>query len=237
MRLCLQPHQLKVTVRLCLQPHQYNNAPGLTSCVVWTHAGCGCAQEKLQCLASQRTARSARPFGVISLAQDPAGAAAPTCSPGLRHSVCMRTMRSAFTGIASPGQEAGLCTAGPAHATPMCRRPQHPRKMRIACPVSPFLTAHVGLPGTRLLVSATNNQHQLFSTLHPEQPPSAVFEGHIAGSFYVRACFSGCGRHILSGSSDAAAYIWEARAAPLCHAALQALPWTGRATMEAAPHL
>lgn len=60
-------------------------------------------------------------------------------------------------------------------------------------------------------MSATNNQHQLFSTLHPEQPPSAVFEGHIAGSFYVRACFSGCGRHILSGSSDAAAYIWEAR--------------------------
>lgn len=95
----------------------------------------------------------------------------------------------------------------------------------------------MGLLGNRLLVSATNNQHQLFSTLHPEQPPSAVFEGHIAGSFYVRACFSGCGRHILSGSCDAAAYIWEARAPPLWRAALQALPLTGCATMEPAQHL
>ncbi|KAK9846359.1 hypothetical protein WJX81_002384 [Elliptochloris bilobata] len=90
---------------------------------------------KLDCLMSQHTSRSARPFGVTSLAQDPTGG--------------------------------------------------------------------------RLLVSATNNTHQLFSTLAPEQPPSAVFKGHIAGSFYVRACFSNSGRHILSGSSDAAAYIWE----------------------------
>lgn len=68
--------------------------------------------------------------------------------------------------------------------------------------------------GTRLLVSATNHTHQLFSALHPEQPPAAVFEGHIAGSFYVRACFSGDGRHILSGSSDSRGYIWEARPRP-----------------------
>ncbi len=66
-------------------------------------------------------------------------------------------------------------------------------------------------PGSRLLVSATNNKHQLFSTLQPEAPPSATFEGHIAGSFYVRACFSDDGRHILSGSSNNAAYIWEVR--------------------------
>jgi len=63
-------------------------------------------------------------------------------------------------------------------------------------------------------VSATNHTHQLFSALHPEQPPAAVFEGHIAGSFYVRACFSGDGRHILSGSSDSRGYIWEARPRP-----------------------
>lgn len=45
--------------------------------------------------------------------------------------------------------------------------------------------------------------------MHPELPPVAQFRGHSVKSFYVRADFSPDGTHIVSGSSDRNAYIWQ----------------------------
>ncbi len=53
--------------------------------------------------------------------------------------------------------------------------------------------------------------HSLFDVLRPELPPVAVFGRHLANSFYVRADFSGDGTHIITGSSDNNAYIWQVR--------------------------
>ena len=47
--------------------------------------------------------------------------------------------------------------------------------------------------------------------MHPELPPVAQFRGHQVKTFYVRADFSPDGTHIVSGSSDRNAYIWEVR--------------------------
>ncbi len=63
--------------------------------------------------------------------------------------------------------------------------------------------------GTRLLVSCSNSRHYLLNATQPHMQPLASFSGHVNGSFYIRACFSGDGTHILSGSSDHKAFIWE----------------------------
>ncbi|BDA42072.1 probable denticleless protein homolog at N-terminal half [Coccomyxa sp. Obi] len=63
--------------------------------------------------------------------------------------------------------------------------------------------------GTRLLVSCNSATHHMYDTLRPEAQPIASFSGHVNGSFYIRACFSPDGSHILSGSSDHRAYIWS----------------------------
>ena len=65
--------------------------------------------------------------------------------------------------------------------------------------------------GPRLLVSVKGGTHSLFDVLRPELPPVAVFGRQMANSFYVRADFSGDGTHIITGSSDNNAYIWQAR--------------------------
>ncbi|EIE22055.1 WD40 repeat-like protein, partial [Coccomyxa subellipsoidea C-169] len=62
--------------------------------------------------------------------------------------------------------------------------------------------------GTRLLVSCNSATHHMYDALRPDSQPVASFWGHMNGSFYIRACFSPDGGHILSGSSDHKAYIW-----------------------------
>ena len=63
--------------------------------------------------------------------------------------------------------------------------------------------------GSRLRASCSNGRHYLLNALRPATQPVAAFSGHVNGSFYIRACFSPDGRHVLSGSSDHKAYIWE----------------------------
>jgi len=64
--------------------------------------------------------------------------------------------------------------------------------------------------GSRLLVSVGNSVHYLYDTLRPLIGPTAAFTGHVMSSFFIKACFSPDGTHILSGSSDKNAYIWQA---------------------------
>jgi WD40 repeat protein len=66
--------------------------------------------------------------------------------------------------------------------------------------------------GTRLLVSCSSACHYLYDAGRPDLGPLAAYSGHASGSFYIRACFSGDGAHILSGSSDHRPHIWAVRA-------------------------
>eukprot|EP00884_Botryococcus_braunii_P004829 jgi/Botrbrau1/14347/Bobra.0014s0004.1 len=60
-----------------------------------------------------------------------------------------------------------------------------------------------------LLVSLSQGPHLLYPVNAPEAPPIAEFTGHESHNFYLRACFSSDGSHILSGSADRKAYIYE----------------------------
>ena len=59
-------------------------------------------------------------------------------------------------------------------------------------------------------MSVGNSVHYLYDTLRPLIGPTAAFTGHVMISFFIKACFSPDGTHILSGSSDKNAYIWQA---------------------------
>ena len=65
--------------------------------------------------------------------------------------------------------------------------------------------------GTRLVVSASNSVHYVYSLTAPGAAPVARLTGHVTGSFYIRTAFSPEGDHVLSGSSNGAACIW-----PVC---------------------
>lgn len=83
-------------------------------------------------------------------------------------------------------------------------------------------TKNVVLPssaGSRLLVSVGNSVLYLYDTLRPDIGPTAAFTGHATSSFFIKACFSPDGTHILSGSSDKNAYIWQVGPPSSCLAA------------------
>ncbi|WIA08986.1 hypothetical protein OEZ85_008400 [Tetradesmus obliquus] len=63
--------------------------------------------------------------------------------------------------------------------------------------------------GDMLLVSSIDSCHYLYSMAALDQPPLATLTGHRSDSFCVKSCFSPCGQHVLSGSSDRRAYIWD----------------------------
>lgn len=58
-------------------------------------------------------------------------------------------------------------------------------------------------------MSVGNSVHYMYDTLRPNIGPTAAFTGHATSSFFIKACFSPDGAHILSGSSDKNAYIWQ----------------------------
>jgi denticleless len=60
-----------------------------------------------------------------------------------------------------------------------------------------------------LLVSSIDSCHYLYSLSALDQPPVATLTGHRTDSFCVKSFFSPCGQHVLSGSSDRRAYIWD----------------------------
>ena len=64
-------------------------------------------------------------------------------------------------------------------------------------------------------MSVGNSVHYLYDTLRPGMGPTAAFTGHVTSSFFIKACFSPDGSHILSGSSDKNAYIWQVGCTPL----------------------
>ena len=54
-----------------------------------------------------------------------------------------------------------------------------------------------------------NGVHYMYDTQRPQIGPTAAYAGHVMSSFFIKACFSPDGEHILSGSSDKNAYIWQ----------------------------
>ncbi|ERN09210.1 hypothetical protein AMTR_s00014p00252440 [Amborella trichopoda] len=92
-----------------------------------------------------------------------------------------------------------------AEAHPMC--PSMDKKTRahgIAC-------LSQDTSGVFLVASCMDNRIYLYNVIHPDKGPMESFSGHLNGSFYIKAGISPDGSHILSGSSDGNAYIWEVR--------------------------
>jgi denticleless len=67
----------------------------------------------------------------------------------------------------------------------------------------------VVISGDVLLVSCIDSCHYLYRLTDLDRPPSTCLQGHVTNSFCIRSCFSPDGRHVLSGSSDRSAYIWD----------------------------
>lgn len=91
-------------------------------------------------------------------------------------------------------------------------------KMAADCPAPNYskrphgitcLVVHEG--SNRMLASCSDNCHYLFDALRPDQGAITSFGGHQTRSFYVKADFSPCGTHFVSGSSNKNLHIWQAR--------------------------
>ncbi|XP_044467001.1 denticleless protein homolog [Mangifera indica] len=65
------------------------------------------------------------------------------------------------------------------------------------------------LNGVFLTASCMDNRIYLYNVLQLEKGPIKSFSGCQIGSFYVKAAISPDAAHILSGSSDGNAYIWQ----------------------------
>ncbi|GLJ48887.1 hypothetical protein SUGI_1031120 [Cryptomeria japonica] len=63
--------------------------------------------------------------------------------------------------------------------------------------------------GTFIIASCMDNKIYMYNTLQPDKSPLKSFSGHELDSFYIKSCFSPDGTHILSGSSDGNAFIWQ----------------------------
>ncbi|CAM6050093.1 unnamed protein product [Sphagnum compactum] len=62
---------------------------------------------------------------------------------------------------------------------------------------------------SRIIASCTDSKIYMYNGAHPEKGVISSYSGHVVGSFYVKVAFSPDGGHILSGSSDEDAYIWQ----------------------------
>ena len=63
--------------------------------------------------------------------------------------------------------------------------------------------------GTKLAVSSLGHCVYLYDCFRPETGPTGTCRGHEVSSFYIKLAFSADGSHVLSGSSDGKAYIWQ----------------------------
>lgn len=74
--------------------------------------------------------------------------------------------------------------------------------------------AHIDVDasGRSLLVAATDSRIYLYSAGNLRLRHARVLAGHTATSFYIRARFSPDGSHVVSGSADARAYVWDVNA-------------------------
>lgn len=63
--------------------------------------------------------------------------------------------------------------------------------------------------GDMLLVSSIDSCHYLYRVSGLDREPLACLTGHRTSSFCVKSCFSPSGSHVLSGSTDKRAYIWD----------------------------
>ncbi|GBG79386.1 hypothetical protein CBR_g29535 [Chara braunii] len=63
--------------------------------------------------------------------------------------------------------------------------------------------------GGRIIASCHNSNIYLYSVIHADKGPVKCYNGHVVSTFYVKATFSPDGTHILSGSSDKNAYVWQ----------------------------
>lgn len=123
----------------------------------------------------------------------------------------LRSLRGGRSSTPSDKRDGNVISAVcVASATPAMerRRDAQPRSRRT------HGIAHVDIDdqGRHLLVSSTDSTIYLYNASNLSLGHSRVFTGHTQTSFYIRAAFSPDGRHILSGSADANAYIWDVRA-------------------------
>ena len=119
------------------------------------------------------------------------------------------TRRSSQSGPSlGPPAETAAAAAAPG--------PRFSLKLRESCPPVgsgrrqhgvTALKVHQGT--NRLLASCSDSCHYVFDALRPELGSLASFSGHQTGSFYVKADFSPCGTHFVSGSTDEKLYIWQ----------------------------
>jgi WD40 repeat protein len=63
--------------------------------------------------------------------------------------------------------------------------------------------------GSQLLASHKCGHLLTYSLGSLESGPTRCFSGHMVSSFYVKACFSGDGTHVASGSGDGNVHVWE----------------------------
>ncbi|CAL9050312.1 unnamed protein product [Musa banksii] len=91
-----------------------------------------------------------------------------------------------------------------------------------ACPhVEPFVrkeTIQHGITwlsqdshGASLVASCMDSRIYLYEVLQPDKGPVKVFSGSKIESFFVKSAISPDGAHILGGSSDGNAYIWQVK--------------------------
>ncbi|KAI8497712.1 hypothetical protein Bbelb_243640 [Branchiostoma belcheri] len=86
-----------------------------------------------------------------------------------------------------------------------------------------FSSLVVDSAGTRLFASCTHSNSistdsaiYMYNCHSMETQPVATFTGHTCCSFHVRCALSPCEEYLLSGSSDASAYIWKVNDPEAC---------------------
>ncbi|KAA8494444.1 Denticleless protein-like [Porphyridium purpureum] len=76
--------------------------------------------------------------------------------------------------------------------------------------------------GRYILASCTNSCVYVYHTHAPDAGPAYILHGHdtTSGSFYIRSRFSPDGQHVISGSADSCAYVWNLSDVPATGALL-----------------
>ncbi|CAN6446494.1 unnamed protein product [Victoria cruziana] len=65
------------------------------------------------------------------------------------------------------------------------------------------------IDGSSLAASCMDSRIYLYNVLQPDTGPVKTFSGHLIESFYVKSAISHDGAHLLCGSTDGHAYVWQ----------------------------